>query len=102
MIKKAGRFCINVLSEGQRDLSDRFAVSGGDKFDGISWVSTPGGAPQLENVTAWFDVTFRAEHDGGDHVVVIADVNAIGASKSHAPLLYHRGAYALAADWPEE
>lgn len=36
-IREAGRFCVNVLAEHHRDVSDQFARSGTDKFAGVAW-----------------------------------------------------------------
>src|SRR5688572_1865 len=39
LISTAGIFCVNILSSGQRDISDRFAGRHGDtpRFDGIAY-----------------------------------------------------------------
>jgi len=44
-IARAGAFCVNILAEHQEAVCRAFAISGGDKFDGVDW--TPGitGAP---------------------------------------------------------
>src|SRR5271170_7172188 len=39
-IVRAGAFCVNILGEHQEAVCRAFAVSGGDKFDGVEW--TPG------------------------------------------------------------
>ena len=47
-IAKAGAFCVNILEEHQEALSRTFAVSGGDKFEGVGWTPGVTGAPVLE------------------------------------------------------
>src|SRR5580658_9418703 len=45
-IAAAGAFCVNILGEHQEAVCRAFAVSGGDKFDGVSWTPGPAtGAP---------------------------------------------------------
>src|ERR1700733_14188055 len=39
-IARAGAFCVNILGEHQEAVCRAFAVSGGDKFDGVG--GTPG------------------------------------------------------------
>ena len=95
LLREIGRFCINVLAEGQDDVSQRFARTGADKFDAISWLPSPHGAPVLEGVVAWIDAELWAEYDGGDHTIVVAHVLDLGASAERRPLLFHRGAYGL-------
>ncbi|MET0763712.1 MAG: flavin reductase family protein [Blastococcus sp.] len=94
-LREIGRFCVNVLAEGQDDLSQRFARSGDDRFEGVSWRPSPHGHPVLAGVVAWIDAELWAEYDGGDHTIVVARVLDLGADPERRPLLYHRGAYGL-------
>jgi 3-hydroxy-9,10-secoandrosta-1,3,5(10)-triene-9,17-dione monooxygenase reductase component len=96
-IEATGRFCVNVLAEGQQELSTRFAMSGGDKFVGVSWAPSGLGSPVLEGATAWIDCTLHAVHDGGDHLIVVGAVHDLGATGDIPPLLFHRGGYARTA-----
>ncbi len=85
-------FAINVLAQGQRDLSNRFASQGTDKFAGVSWQSGITGAPQLNNVVAWFDCENFQQVDAGDHVILIGKVLDYRYN-ADAPLGFCRGAY---------
>ena len=93
-IQLAGHFCVNVLSDGQSELARRFAVSGGDKFPGVSWHSAVTGAPVLDGALAWADCRLELVHDAGDHEIVIGRALAVGIGPEDAePLLYYRGRY---------
>jgi 3-hydroxy-9,10-secoandrosta-1,3,5(10)-triene-9,17-dione monooxygenase reductase component len=92
-LRAIGRFGVNVLAEGQEEISRRFARSGGDKFAGVPWTPSPHGSPVLEGVVAWIDAQLWAEYDGGDHTIVAARVLDLGAVPDRRPLLYHRGTY---------
>lgn len=97
-IREVGQFCVNVLAVDHRELSAGFARSGGgsvDKFAGVDWCPAPSGAPVLEGVSAWIDCTLWAEHDGGDHTIVVGRVRDLGADPSRPPLLYYRGGYGI-------
>jgi 3-hydroxy-9,10-secoandrosta-1,3,5(10)-triene-9,17-dione monooxygenase reductase component len=94
-LRAIGRFCVNVLAEGQDAVSQNFARSGGDKFTGVRWTPSAHGSPVLEDVVAWIDGELWAEYDGGDHTIVVARVLDLGAHPDRRPLLYHRGAYGL-------
>jgi flavin reductase (DIM6/NTAB) family NADH-FMN oxidoreductase RutF len=96
-LRAAGQFCVNVLAEGQQDLSSAFARSGTDKFAGVVWAPSPCGSPMLEGVVAWIDASLWAEYDGGDHTIVVARVLDLGAAPGRAPLVFHRGSYGLQA-----
>ncbi|WKX72084.1 flavin reductase family protein [Streptomyces sp. XD-27] len=99
-IARAGVFCVNVLGAGQRELCRAFAVSGArcaDKFAGVAYVpSAATGSPLLDGVPAWIDSTIHAVHTGGDHLVVVGRVEALGtdeAATRPGPLLFHRGSF---------
>ncbi|MGW1953905.1 flavin reductase family protein [Streptomyces sp. NPDC001920] len=94
-IARAGGFCVNVLSAGQAELCRAFAVSGADKFAGVAHDTAPvSGAPRLAGALAWIDCAIHAVHTGGDHLIVVGRVDALGASDGdEAPLLFHKGRF---------
>jgi 3-hydroxy-9,10-secoandrosta-1,3,5(10)-triene-9,17-dione monooxygenase reductase component len=92
-IRASGRFCVNVLAENQEDVSRIFAARSADKFRGVGWRPAPSGAPVLHGVLAWIDCTVEAEHDGGDHVLVIGRVQELDVLEEHGPLIFYRGGY---------
>ncbi|MEU5427938.1 flavin reductase family protein [Streptomyces olivoreticuli] len=103
-IARAGVFCVNILGAGQEELCRAFAVSGtrtADKFAGVRHGPSPAtGSPRLADVPAWVDCTVHAVHPGGDHLIVVGSVEALGADGRAAgarPLLFHRGAFATVA-----
>jgi len=97
-IRDVGAFCVNVLAEEHEELSVRFSRPGGsvDKFAGVDWSPAPSGAPVLDGVSAWIDCSLYAEHDGGDHTIVVGRVHDLGADPSRLPLLFYRGGYRIA------
>jgi flavin reductase (DIM6/NTAB) family NADH-FMN oxidoreductase RutF len=99
-IRTIGRFCVNVLAGHQERISNAFARSGTDKFAGIAWTPSPAGAPVLDGVCAWVDCSLSAEHEGGDHTIVVGRVHDLRADEAATPLLFHRGGYGLAATAP--
>jgi 3-hydroxy-9,10-secoandrosta-1,3,5(10)-triene-9,17-dione monooxygenase reductase component len=92
-IARAGRFCVNVLAEGQRELSRVFGISGADKFAGVRWSPSPAGAPILDGVLTWIDCAVETVHEAGDHHVVIGRVRTLGPYRDGRPLLFFRGRY---------
>ncbi|MBT2440842.1 flavin reductase family protein [Streptomyces sp. ISL-36] len=93
-IARAGAFCVNILGSDQGELCLGFARSGADKFAGVAYDPAPvTGAPRLEGVPAWVDCTIAQVHTGGDHLIVVGRVEALGAEDEGAPLLFHRGRF---------
>ncbi|MFI2203829.1 flavin reductase family protein [Streptomyces sp. NPDC020192] len=94
-IARAGVFCVNVLGAGQGALCRAFAVSGADKFAGVAYDAAPvSGSPRLAGAAAWIDCTIHAVHTGGDHLIVVGRVDALGTAGDGDPLLFHRGRFA--------
>ncbi|MGW5429366.1 flavin reductase family protein [Streptomyces sp. NPDC004059] len=94
-IARAGVFCVNVLGAGQGELCRAFAVSGADKFAGVAYDAAPvSGSPRLAGAAAWIDCSVHAVHTGGDHLIVVGRVDALGAEEPGEPLLFHRGRFA--------
>ncbi|MFJ4410049.1 flavin reductase family protein [Streptomyces sp. NPDC088910] len=106
-IARAGVFCANVLTAGQSPLCRQFAVSGSDKFAGVDWTPAPvSGSPRIGGASAWIDCAIHAVHTGGDHLVVVGRVVALGATDGDdnpdapagpenpsGPLLFYRGGF---------
>ncbi len=94
-IARAGVFCVNVLSAGQGELCRAFAMSGTDKFAGVAHDAAPvSGSPRLAGTLAWIDCTIHAVHTGGDHLIVVGRVDALGTADEDAPpLLFHKGRF---------
>lgn len=93
-IRETEQFCVNVLGDHQRELSQAFASKGEDRFAGVGWRPAPvTGSPVLDDSLAWVDCTIEAEHPAGDHLIVVGRVHHLGSSDGGAPLLFFRGSY---------
>jgi len=93
-IRQSGSFGINILGQDQQALCADMARSGADKFANVQWQSGVTGSPMLENVLAFIECTVEAEHDAGDHTIVVGRVVDFQSGKEQAgPLLYFRSSY---------
>jgi 3-hydroxy-9,10-secoandrosta-1,3,5(10)-triene-9,17-dione monooxygenase reductase component len=92
-IRAARHFCVNLLGEDQEELCRLFAVSGGEKFAGIGWKKAATGAPVIHDVLGWLDCSIEAEHEAGDHVIVVGRVHDLDVAHEGHPLLFFRGGY---------
>jgi 3-hydroxy-9,10-secoandrosta-1,3,5(10)-triene-9,17-dione monooxygenase reductase component len=94
-IRRTGRFAVNVLSHDQDAVSSQFARSGTDKWAGVSWAPTAAGDPVIHDTLMWVDCEIWAEHEAGDHLIVIGRVVEMSPSHWHRrePLLFFKGAY---------
>lgn len=97
----AQQFAVNILSADQIEMSSRFASSGQDKFAGVDWHQGLGGVPILSGVSAVFECSLFATHEGGDHTIIIGAVERF--TRHERPgLVFAYGRYGLVADHPME
>lgn len=92
-MREAAKICINVLSEDQLDVCNRFASRGGDKFEGAVWEHGQNGAPALAGSLARIEAEIEVEHDAGDHTIVIGRVTHLEVHRDVPPLLFFRGKF---------
>ena len=92
-IEQSGKFCVNVLTHEQRDVSMVFGRAGSDKFSTVNWAAAPSGAPILTGALTWIDCDIESIVEGGDHYIVIGRVTSLGEAVNGRPLLFYRGAY---------
>jgi flavin reductase (DIM6/NTAB) family NADH-FMN oxidoreductase RutF len=105
--RKAKGYAVNMLAENQKDLSDRFAKSGSNKWEGTTYAEGLFGAPVLPGVAAALECAAWGTHAGGDHVLFIAEVKRFRTSADRRPLVFSKGLYAkldetefTASIWP--
>ncbi|MEP2735558.1 MAG: flavin reductase family protein [Erythrobacter sp.] len=97
---QSGHFAIHVLASDQSALSDRFARSQSNKWDGLAWHKGTLGSPLLDEHAAVFECKTRHEYDGGDHIILVGEVVEFEVH-SKAPLLFHAGQYAQVSPLPK-
>ena len=85
-------FAVNILACSQRELSNRFAAAGTDKFANLDWHQAQNGSPIIDDVVAWFDCSHHEQVDAGDHIILIGQVQRY-AYNTDTPLGFCRGAY---------
>jgi flavin reductase (DIM6/NTAB) family NADH-FMN oxidoreductase RutF len=88
----AGIYAVNFLAHDQRDVSQRFAKHGGEKFRDIEWSRGPLGAPILAGTIGHVECRILHSYDGGDHTIYVGAIES-AAHCDGRPLLYFRHAY---------
>lgn len=95
--ERASHFVVNMLSEDQVEISQRFALRAVDKFSDLKVRTGLGGAPLVPDCVAWLECRTRSHHRHGDHVLFIGEVERVTAT-GKSPLLYLHGRYATCGD----
>ncbi len=86
-------FAVNILSEAQQHLSQKFASKDPDRFGGVDFKeSEMTRSPLLDNAIAHLECRTVYNYLAGDHTIVVGEVEAIQVTDEN-PLLYCRGDY---------
>jgi 4-hydroxyphenylacetate 3-hydroxylase, reductase component len=91
-------FAVNILREGQEDMSRRFSRSLDDKWVGLDFETWDTGCPILPNALAVFECQMAYTYQGGDHVIFVGEVLNFDHDPRGRPLLFWHGDYHLVAD----
>ena len=89
-----GHFAVNILAADQTELSNLFASKAEDKWAGVFHRPGLAEVPVLAGTAAHMECTVVKEVDGGDHMIIIGQVEAASYNQDLQPLVYFRGAYA--------
>ena len=94
-------FGINILSEGQRDLSVQFSQNWSDRFLKVRWRPGITGVPLLEDVPGALECITTEMIRVGDHWIVIGQALHVKTSEK-PPLAYFESSYGkVARNHPE-
>ena len=91
---EANFFAVNILSNEQTELSNRFAAYDGDRFDGVNWKNWETGAPILDDAIAAIDCSRKELIDAGDHIIILGEVLREEKLSERGPLKYFNAKYA--------
>lgn len=85
-------FVVNILSETQRDLSERFASQIDDKFESVEMAEGLDRIPVLSGCIATLECRVTGAYDGGDHSIFVGEVERTAVNDGD-PIVYFRGDY---------
>ena len=98
-----GVFCVNLLTERQRAISEvfagRLAQGRASHLASGAWTRLATGAPVLAGAAAVFDCRLAEMHRFGSHLVLLGLVVAASCSAGR-PLIYHNRSYSSVASEP--
>jgi flavin reductase (DIM6/NTAB) family NADH-FMN oxidoreductase RutF len=89
------KFAVSILTEEQREHSVRFAAKGAHAHaEEIQFSEHDSDVPCLADALATIACRVSAIHEGGDHMIVLAEaLSTSSAERDLPPLLFFRGAY---------
>jgi 3-hydroxy-9,10-secoandrosta-1,3,5(10)-triene-9,17-dione monooxygenase reductase component len=97
-VEESGVMGLSFLTRRQQVLADRFAgftPLASPRFEGIEHFTAVTGSPLLSSSVAWADCRVESQFDAGDHVCVVARIEALGKGEGHADqaLVYYQSRY---------
>ena len=82
-IRASGSFAVNILTSEQENLSRCFATISSERYEHFCHASfhlASTGSPILDGALAFIDSHIVAEYPGGDHVIFLGLVEAMGTN----------------------
>ncbi|MFJ9554604.1 flavin reductase family protein [Nocardiopsis sp. NPDC101807] len=94
-LRRAGEFGVQLLTEEQSDLAERFSRRGEDRFAPPTvWSRGPSQVPLLDGAAAHLVCSRFDTRLIGDHWLVVGEVtHTLVLDDPRPPLVYHRGAF---------
>ena len=89
-------FGINILSQDQEDLSNRFAnpaLLNEERFAGTDTTLSKLSCPKIRGSLAYLDCKVEEIIKSGDHYIAIGAVDSFSRAPEGSPLLYYSGGY---------
>jgi flavin reductase (DIM6/NTAB) family NADH-FMN oxidoreductase RutF len=86
-------FAVNILTDAQRDLSNRFAQLPEGRFAGVAWRNGVAGSPLIDGSLAVIECRTVQVMDAGDHRVLIGEAVAVEVGEGR-PLVFFGSGYA--------
>jgi flavin reductase (DIM6/NTAB) family NADH-FMN oxidoreductase RutF len=91
VFRHSAHYAVHVLSAAQKPLAELFARKGADRFSHTTYQDSAHGVPLLDGCAAVFECRNLRQHEEGDHLLFIGQVERCTHHADKAPLLYHSG-----------
>src|SRR5581483_2838119 len=92
-LRRAAHLGLSVLAEDHGALCRQLAGPAQERFTGVAFEITDGGAVMLAEAIAQYDCTVRAEFEAGDHVIVLLQLHDVVIRSRGQPLIFHRSGF---------
>ena len=84
---------ISLLHEGHHDAARTLSTKTGDRFAGLTTVSSAAGAVFVEGTCVWLESEIDQQVTAGDHTIVILRIREITVHDEGPPMVYHRSGF---------
>ncbi|MEU5347530.1 MULTISPECIES: flavin reductase family protein [unclassified Streptomyces] len=84
---------VSVLAEGQDTICRSLASRAGDRFAGVDWDADDDGGVYIHGASLWLNCSLHAELPGGDHTIVLLEIQGLKAEPDRQPLVFHNSRF---------
>ncbi|WP_232374930.1 flavin reductase family protein [Mycolicibacterium mengxianglii] len=84
---------ISLLGEAHDSAARTLAAKTGDRFAGLSTLSTEAGAVFIEGTSVWIESAIDQLVPAGDHTIVVLRVISLTVHDDIAPIVFHRSTF---------
>ncbi|HPX38759.1 MAG TPA: flavin reductase family protein [Mycobacterium sp.] len=89
---------ISVLGEEHAQHARTLAAKTGDRFAGLTTVSSAAGALFIQGTGVWLESTIEQELPAGDHTIVLMRIREVTVHGEISPIVFHRSMFRRLAD----
>ncbi len=92
-LKSSGKFVLNILHTGQKDMLAHFGRGfkpGENPFQGIEIETGSTGLPVLKHSLCFLECQIRHHYDAGDHQIFVGEVVHAGSEEEGQPMVHLR------------
>jgi len=82
-----------VLAGDHAAIARSLSAKTGDRFSGIAWEATDGGAVFVHGSTLWLECTPFKRVDAGDHEIVVLQIISLAMYPDIAPMVFHASSF---------
>jgi flavin reductase (DIM6/NTAB) family NADH-FMN oxidoreductase RutF len=87
------RLGVSFLSVGHEPASRQLAAKTGDRFFGIDWQASTGGAVFIGGASVWLECSINQRIAAGDHEIVLLQIETLRIQPDVSPLVFHASRY---------
>lgn len=87
------RLGLSVLAGEHAAIARSLSAKTGDRFSGIDWEATAGGAVFVHGATLWLECTPFKRVDAGDHEIVVLQIISLAMYPDVTPMVFHASSF---------
>jgi flavin reductase (DIM6/NTAB) family NADH-FMN oxidoreductase RutF len=81
---------LSVLADEHAPVARALAAKTGDRFNGVDWRATDGGAVFVHGATLWLECAPFKRVQAGDHEIVVLQIVSLAMYPDVPPMVFHR------------